>query len=1211
VVFPPAVIVGVAGLAFTVTNVAKELSELQPLAEATTWNEPEFFTTMELAVEPLLQVLPFVAEEVNNTESPLQKVVLPPAEIVGVAGLAFTVTTVAKELSELQPLAEATTWNEPEVFTTMELAVEPLLQALPVAAEEVRIIESPLQKVVFPPAEIVGVDGLAFTVTNVASELSEVQPLAEATTWNEPEVFTTIELALEPLLQVLPFVAEEVRITESPLQKVVFPPAEIVGVAGFAFTVTMVADELSEEHPLAEATTWNEPEVFTTMELAVEPLLQVFPFVAEEVRITESPLQKVVFPPAEIVGVAGFAFTVTTVANELSEVQPLAEATTWNEPEFFTTMELAVEPLLQVLPFVAEEVNKTESPLQKVVFPPAEIVGVDGFAFTVTTVASELSDLQPFTVLRTLNDPEVRTVMLLEVEPLLQVFPEVAEDVNKTESPLHKVVFPTAEIVGVAGLAFTVTNVAKELSEVQPLADATTWNEPEFFTTMELALEPLLQVLPEVAEEVRTTESPLQKVVFPPAVIVGVAGLAFTVTNVASELSDLHPFTVLKTLNDPEVRTVMLFDVKPLLQVLPFVAEEVRTTESPLQKVVFPPAEIVGVDGFAFTVTTVASELSDLHPFTVLRTLNDPEARTVMLLDVEPLLQVLPEVAEDVNNTESPLQKVVPLLAEIVGVDGFAFTVTTVASELSDLHPFTVLRTLNDPEARTVMLLDVEPLLQVLPEVAEEVRTTESPLQKVVFPPAEIVGVDGFAFTVTTVASELSDLHPFTVLKTLNEPEVRTVMLLEVEPLLQVLPEVAEEVNKTESPLQKVVFPPAEIVGVDGFAFTVTTIASELSDLQPFTVLRTLNEPEVRTVMLLVVEPLLQVLPFVAEEVSTTESPLQKVVFPPAEIVGVDGFAFTVTTVAWELSDLHPFTVLRTLNDPEVRTVMLLEVEPLLQVLPFVAEEVRTTDSPLQKVVFPPAEIVGVAGFTFTVTTVASELSDLHPFTVLKTLNDPEVRTVMLLDVEPLLQVLPFVAEEVNNTESPLQKVVFPPAVIVGVEGLAFTVTTVASELSDLHPFTVLKTLNDPEVRTVMLLDVEPLLQVLPEVAEDVNKTESPLQKVVFPPAVIVGVEGLAFTVTTVARELSDLQPFTVLRTLNDPEVRTVMLLDVEPLLQVLPEVAEEVRTTESPLQKVVPLLAVIVGVEGLVLAVMVTAREVSEQLEPTTTNLYWPVVLG
>ena len=53
------------------------------------------------------------------------------------------------------------------------------------------------------------------------------------------------------------------------------------------------------------------------------------------------------------------------------------------------------------MPVAEDEVNNTDPPLQNVVGPPADIVGVDGIAFTVTTVAADGSDGQPFAVTTT------------------------------------------------------------------------------------------------------------------------------------------------------------------------------------------------------------------------------------------------------------------------------------------------------------------------------------------------------------------------------------------------------------------------------------------------------------------------------------------------------------------------------------------------------------------------------------------------------------------------------------------------------------------------------------------------------------------------------------------------------------------------------------------------------------------------------------------
>ena len=56
-----------------------------------------------------------------------------------------------------------------------------------------------------------------------------------------------------------------------------------------------------------------------------------------------------------------------------------------------------------------------------------------------------------------------------------------------------------------------------------------------------------------------------------------------------------------------------------------------------------------------------------------------------------------------------------------------------------------------------------------------------------------------------------------------------------------------------------------------------------------------------------VVSPVDHRLPPVSEEVSTTESPSQKVVAPDAEITGAEGIGFTVIATGEEESEAQPF----------------------------------------------------------------------------------------------------------------------------------------------------------------------------------------------------------------------------------------------------------------------------------------------------------------
>lgn len=68
---------------------------------------------------------------------------------------------------------------------------------------------------------------------------------------------------------VFPLDCDEVRLTEPPVQNVVGPLAEIVGAAGFAFTVTVVGAEVAE-HPFPSVyVTVYAPEVVTLIDCEV------------------------------------------------------------------------------------------------------------------------------------------------------------------------------------------------------------------------------------------------------------------------------------------------------------------------------------------------------------------------------------------------------------------------------------------------------------------------------------------------------------------------------------------------------------------------------------------------------------------------------------------------------------------------------------------------------------------------------------------------------------------------------------------------------------------------------------------------------------------------------------------------------------------------------------------------------------------------------
>lgn len=189
------------------------------------------------------------------------------------------------------------------------------------------------------------------------------------------------------------------------------------------------------------------------------------------------------------------------------------------------------------------------------------------------------------------------------------------------------------------------------------------------------------------------------------------------------------------------------------------------------------------------------------------------------------------------------------------------------------------------------------------------------------------------------------------------------------------------------------------------------------------------------------------------------------------------------------------------------------------QTFPLVADEVSTTFPPAQKVSGPLAVIVGTAGFGFTVTKISFEVPVAQE-AALVNVTDIVWLTVMLFVCSPVDQRFPVLSEDVMVTLPPWQKVVGPEAVIDGVKEVVSVV--VISLDSPEQPFpSVTVTEITSLSATVMLLLVSPVDQRFPVVAEDVIVTLPPVQKVVAPPAVIVGA-GFAFTVTAVIAEVPE-----------------------------------------------------------------------------------------
>lgn len=117
--------------------------------------------------------------------------------------------------------------------------------------------------------------------------------------------------------QVFPVGADDVNVTEPPAQKVVGPPGVIVGVAGGAVTVIVVPALVELQVPFETVTVYV-PDVETVIACVVSAVDQVFPAAADEVSVTEPPVQNVVGPPGVMIGTLGAAFTVTAVAEDVA-----------------------------------------------------------------------------------------------------------------------------------------------------------------------------------------------------------------------------------------------------------------------------------------------------------------------------------------------------------------------------------------------------------------------------------------------------------------------------------------------------------------------------------------------------------------------------------------------------------------------------------------------------------------------------------------------------------------------------------------------------------------------------------------------------------------------------------------------------------------------------------------------------------------------------
>lgn len=246
--------------------------------------------------------------------------------------------------------------------------------------------------------------------------------------------------------------------------------------------------------------------------IAVPSLIHWFPVEALEVSVTLPPVQKLTGPLAEIVGVAGRAFTVTLVPAETNVHPPVTVALTVYTPVVVAEKLALVAPDTGV-PFFSHckgacplVVSVTLPPEQKVVAPPAVKVGGRQKANPL------LLAVPPGVVILTLPlVPEPTTAVTVVADTLVKevalVPPKVTAVVPDRLVPVMVTVAPAPAPVGVKEL------IAGAGIKVKPANPAV----PPSVVTLRLPLEPAPTTAVMVVAETRETE----EAAVPPKVTVG------------------------------------------------------------------------------------------------------------------------------------------------------------------------------------------------------------------------------------------------------------------------------------------------------------------------------------------------------------------------------------------------------------------------------------------------------------------------------------------------------------------------------------------------------------------------------------------------------------------------------------------------------------------------------------------------------------------
>jgi hypothetical protein len=128
--------------------------------------------------------------------------------------------------------------NIPSAVTSIVCVVAPFDHKYESAVLEVKEIVSPSHAEV--AVELIVGTGELLTLTFTAFEVDEQPSVLVTVTVYEPDIVTVISCVFNVFDHRFPVVELELRVTEPPVQKDVGPLASIVGVAGNAFTTTVI-----------------------------------------------------------------------------------------------------------------------------------------------------------------------------------------------------------------------------------------------------------------------------------------------------------------------------------------------------------------------------------------------------------------------------------------------------------------------------------------------------------------------------------------------------------------------------------------------------------------------------------------------------------------------------------------------------------------------------------------------------------------------------------------------------------------------------------------------------------------------------------------------------------------------------------------------------------------------------------------------------------